>query len=42
MFSSVEANANIEPKIGPMHGVHPKPKAIPKIKDEKIPLFLSK
>ena len=27
--SSIEANAKIDPKIGPIHGVHPKPKANP-------------
>ena len=25
--SSIDAKAKIEPKIGPMHGVQPKPKA---------------
>ena len=29
MFSSVAAKAKIEPKIGPIHGVQPKPKAAP-------------
>ena len=28
-LSSVAANTNIEPKIGPMHGVQPKPNANP-------------
>ena len=27
--SSIDANAKIEPKIGPIHGVHPKPNAKP-------------
>ena len=27
--SSIDANANIEPKIGPIHGVQPNPKANP-------------
>ena len=27
--SSIEAKAKIDPKIGPIHGVHPKPKAKP-------------
>ena len=27
--SSIDAKAKIEPKIGPIHGVHPKPKATP-------------
>ena len=29
MLSSVAAKAKIEPKIGPIQGVHPKPKAAP-------------
>ena len=29
MLSSVEASAKIDPRIGPMHGVQPKAKAIP-------------
>ena len=29
IFSSVDASAKIDPKIGPMQGVHPNPKAIP-------------
>ena len=27
--SSIEAKAKIDPKIGPIHGVHPNPKANP-------------
>ena len=27
--SSIEAKAKIDPKIGPIHGVHPNPKAKP-------------
>jgi len=27
--SSIAANARIDPKIGPIHGVHPNPKAKP-------------
>ena len=27
--SSIDAKAKIEPKIGPIHGVQPKPKATP-------------
>ena len=30
--ASVADNANIEPRIGPMQGVHPKAKAAPTIK----------
>ena len=29
IFSSVDAKARIDPKIGPIHGVHPNQKAIP-------------
>ena len=29
MFSSNAANVKIDPRIGPMHGVHPKAKAAP-------------
>ena len=39
MFSSIAAKAKIDPKIGPMQGVHPKPNAIPTITG-KIELFL--
>ena len=28
-FSSVAAKANIDPRIGPIHGVHPNPNAAP-------------
>ena len=33
--SSIEASAKIEPNIGPIHGVHPKPKARPIIYGKK-------
>ena len=36
MFSSVEAKAKIDPKIGPIQGVQPKPKATPIIYGKKI------
>ena len=29
IFSSIAAKVKIDPRIGPMHGVHPKPKAAP-------------
>ena len=29
MFSSIEANAKIDPRIGPIQGVQPNPKAAP-------------
>ena len=29
ILSSIEANISIEPRIGPIQGVHPNPKAIP-------------
>ena len=32
IFSSVDAKARIDPKIGPIHGVHPNPKAMPTTK----------
>ena len=32
---SIDAKANIEPRIGPMQGVHPNPKPIPTIKGNK-------
>ena len=34
-FSSVEAIASIDPRIGPIHGVHPKAKATPIINGKK-------
>ena len=37
-LSSIDASAMIDPKIGPMQGVHPKPKAIPTIKVNKEPV----
>ena len=39
--SSIAANARIDPKIGPIHGVHPKPNAIPTNIELKIPDFFS-
>jgi len=38
-FSSVAARTKIDPKIGPIQGVHPKPKAIPINKENQILLF---
>ena len=35
----MDANARIEPKIGPIQGVQPKPKAIPTINENQILLF---
>ena len=39
VFSSIAAKAKIEPRMGPMQGVHQKPNAIPTIIG-KIELFL--
>ena len=39
IVSSVEAKASIEPRIGPIHGVQPKPNAIPTTKENQILLF---
>ncbi len=35
-MSSVDANAKIDPKIGPIQGVHPNPNAIPTINENQI------
>ena len=41
MFSkNFKKNINLVSKIGPMHGVHPNPKAIPIIKENQILLLL--
>ena len=40
-FSSVDAIASIDPRIGPIHGVHPKAKATPIMKGKKnLKIFL--
>ena len=39
IVSSVAAKASIDPRIGPMHGVQPKPNAIPTTKENQILLF---
>ena len=38
---SIEAKANIDPKIGPIHGVHPNPNAIPTNIELKFPDLIS-
>ena len=40
MLSSVDAIARIDPRIGPIHGVQPKPKAIPIKIELIIPVLL--
>ena len=40
MLSSVEAKTKIEPRIGPIQGVHPNAKAIPIITGLKKNFFL--
>ena len=37
--SSIDAKAKIEPKIGPIHGVQPKPKATPITYGKRIFLY---
>ena len=39
MFSSIAARVKIDPRMGPMHGVQPNPKAAP-TKSGKIKLLL--
>ena len=41
MLVSTAANVKIDPSTGPMHGVHPKPKAKPTNTGPKIPIFFS-
>ena len=40
MLSSVDANARIDPSMGPIQGVQPKPTAIPTSIQPRAPLLL--